>query len=219
MFKRTIDIVFAFSLLVLAAPVLLLCALLIKLESPGPVLFRQKRMGRSFKVFYLYKLRTMTSGTQGLHYTVAGDPRITRLGAWLRRTKLDEFPQLINILRGEMSIVGPRPVVPQIAHDFRKEYELLLKVRPGLTDPASLKYCRESELLALVPDPVAYFETVVTPEKLRISSEYLQHMSAASDLGLILRTAVAVIDTTVRPSRSGRSAGRKVQIDPQRDAG
>ncbi len=219
MFKRTIDITFALLLLLFAAPILLLCALLIKLESPGPVLFCQKRMGRNFKTFQLYKLRTMTSGARGLHYTVAGDPRITRLGAWLRRTKLDEFPQLINVLRGEMSIVGPRPVVPRIAFDFRREYRQLLKFRPGLTDPASLKYCREADLLALVPDPIAYFETVVTPEKLRISREYLNDANAVSDLGLILRTAIAVIDTTVRPSDSGRFAGLRAQPDPQRDAG
>ncbi|MDE3199824.1 MAG: sugar transferase [Acidobacteriota bacterium] len=219
MLKRLFDICFALTLLFVAAPTLLLCAILIKLESPGPVLFVQNRMGRGFRVFRLYKLRTMACGVQGLHYTVGGDPRITRLGAWLRRMKLDEFPQLINVLRGEMSIVGPRPVVPQIALDFRREYEVLLGVRPGLTDPASLKYCRESELLALVPDPIAYFETVVTPEKLRISREYMQRANAVKDVGLILRTALAVIDTTVHPHKLRQFAARQSAANPQGDAG
>jgi lipopolysaccharide/colanic/teichoic acid biosynthesis glycosyltransferase len=215
-FKRTFDFVFAASLLVLSAPVLLVCAVLIKLESVGPVLFRQKRVGRNFRQFELYKLRTMTAGSKGLPYTVGGDPRVTRVGTWLRRTKLDEFPQLYNVLRGDMSIVGPRPVVPEIASDFREQYVRLVVVRPGLTDPASLKYCRESELLARVPDPIAYFESVVAPEKIRISQMYIEKCTAWSDLQLIYRTAFAVWDAAVHPTSNANTQPGSVAGNWQR---
>lgn len=192
MFKRSVDLTFSFTLLLLSAPVVVVAALLIKLESQGPVLFRQTRMGRGLKPFVLYKLRTMSHGTKGLHYTIGGDPRVTRIGELLRRTKIDELPQLLNVIRGDMSLVGPRPVVPQIALDFREAYEYLLRFRPGLTDPASLKYCRESELLALAPDPVAYFNTVVTPDKLRLSVAYVERATLGSDLVILAQTALAV---------------------------
>lgn len=200
MVKRSFDVAFALSLLILTAPALAVCAILIKLESPGPVLFRQWRMGKGFRPFLLFKLRTMEEKSHGLPFTTVCDPRVTCCGRWMRRCKLDELPQLLNVLRGEMSVVGPRPVVPEIALEFGAMYEQILTVLPGLTDPASLKYCREAELLALVPDPVAYFKTVVTPEKLRLSAEYIQTGSAWSDGVLVVRTVIAVLDAATHPN-------------------
>jgi lipopolysaccharide/colanic/teichoic acid biosynthesis glycosyltransferase len=206
--KRWFDIAFSLSLLILTAPMLGVCAILIKLESCGPVFFVQWRMGKGFRPFLLYKLRTMETDASGLPFTTGTDPRVTRCGRWMRRMKLDELPQLVNVLLGEMSVVGPRPVVPEIALEFRAMYEQILRVQPGLTDPASLKYCREAELLALVPDPVAYFKTVVTPEKLRLSAEYIGRRSAWSDAALVVQTAVAVVDAATHP---------RLRLEPRRN--
>src|SRR5580698_7657195 len=135
--KRLVDIAVSLALLVLASPMLALAALIILVTSPGPVLFRQVRMGRGYRPFEILKLRTMAHAAAGLAYTLGPDPRITPFGKWLRRTKLDELPQLWNVLRGEMSLVGPRPVLPELTAEFRFHYRLVLRARPGLTDPAS----------------------------------------------------------------------------------
>ncbi len=169
-----------------------LAAALIKLDSEGPVLFCQVRMGRGFRSFRLLKLRTMRMRCDGLMFTLGADPRITRTGRWLRWLKVDELPQLWNVLRGEMSLVGPRPVVPELTVEFKGAYVRLLAVRPGLTDPATIKYCREAELLALVPDPLRYFKTVVTPDKLRLSLDYQQRASVWRDLGVLAKTLAAL---------------------------
>ena len=163
--KRGIDIVVAGIMLVACLPLLVMCAVLIKLDSHGPILFRQARIGRDAKVFNLLKLRTMRAGEDGPAITLGIDPRITLVGGWLRRWKLDELPQLWNVLRGEMSLVGPRPVIPELAREFAPDYRHLLRVRPGLTDPATIQYCREAEMLSRVTDPLSYFKTVRYPRK------------------------------------------------------
>jgi lipopolysaccharide/colanic/teichoic acid biosynthesis glycosyltransferase len=191
-FKRAIDVISAFLLLTLSLPLLAIAAILIKLDSAGPVLFRQARMGRGFRRFQLYKLRTMNLGGNGPAYTLGADPRITRVGRWLRRFKVDELPQLWNILSGDMSVVGPRPVVPELAFEFSQGYERLLTVRPGLTDPASLKYCYETELLQSVPDAYSYFKSVVTPDKIRISQAYLERANLWSDFVVATQTFLAL---------------------------
>ncbi|HVZ84141.1 MAG TPA: sugar transferase [Terracidiphilus sp.] len=191
--KRGFDLLCAFCLLLPVLPVLALCAVLIKLDSPGPVLFRQMRMGRHFRTFQMLKLRTMAHRSRGSAYTLGADPRITPVGRWMRRYKLDELPQLWNVLRGEMSMVGPRPVVPQLTQEFYREYERLLAVRPGITDPAALKYHAETDLLAAAPDPLHHFKTVVTPDKLRLSSAYIHRATLWTDLGLVLRTAYVLL--------------------------
>lgn len=193
MLKRSLDISLSGLLLAASLPLIVIAAILIKLDSPGPVLFRQARTGRGFMRFQLLKLRTMRVDAAGSPYTLGADPRITGAGRWLRKFKLDELPQLWNVLRGEMSLVGPRPVVPELAAEFRQAYTRLLAVRPGLTDPATLKYCRETELLALVPEPLRYFKTVVTPDKLRISQDYLERANLWSDLGVIARTVFVLL--------------------------
>jgi len=201
-FKRTTDVVFAIVLLASVLPLLAFAALLIKLDSEGPIIFRQPRMGRGFRRFQLYKLRTMNLTAGGSAYTLGADPRITRVGRWLRRYKMDELPQLWNVLRGEMSLVGPRPVIPQLAQEFDWAYTRLLIVRPGLTDPASLKYSNETDILERVLNADAYFKTVITPDKIRISEEYLLHANPGSDLAIVMMTALALISPAYRRSVS-----------------
>lgn len=192
--KRAFDVLAAAAGLLLLSPLLLLIALAIKLESPGPVFFRQERVGRHGRPFHIFKFRTMTVGqpTGGIQLTVAGDRRITRVGALLRRTKLDELAQLIDVLRGTMSLVGPRPEVPHyVAHYPADWRERLLSVRPGITDFASVRYRDENELLAGAADPEREYIDVVLPTKLRYALQYVDNPSLASDLqvlGLTLRT-------------------------------
>lgn len=193
MFKRGLDIALAGSALAIALPLIAFVAILIKLDSPGPAFFRQTRMGRGFRTFKLLKLRTMHAAPGGSSYTLGADPRITRTGRWLRWLKFDELPQLWNVVRGEMSLVGPRPVIPELTVEFRRPYKRLLQVRPGLTDPATLKYCREAEALAHVTNPLEYFKTVVTPDKLRISCAYMRRANTWRDLGVIVQTVVALL--------------------------
>jgi lipopolysaccharide/colanic/teichoic acid biosynthesis glycosyltransferase len=191
--KRSIDLLLAGLLLAFFLPLLAGAAIAVKLDSEGPALFRQVRVGRRFKRFQLLKLRTMQVASEGPIIALGEDPRITRIGGWLRRLKLDELPQLWNVLRGEMSLVGPRPVIPELTEEFQEAYELLLVARPGLTDPATLKYRRESEILAQVPKPMEFFKTVVVPDKLRLSLAYLEAAGFCSDLRVILRTAAALL--------------------------
>jgi lipopolysaccharide/colanic/teichoic acid biosynthesis glycosyltransferase len=191
--KRSVDVSLAGFLLIASLPLLAAAAIIIKLNSQGPVFFRQVRMGRKFRRFQILKLRTMNTCNFGPTYTHALDPRITAVGRWLRWLKLDELPQLWNVLRGDMSLVGPRPVVPELTFEFLEAYAPLLEVRPGLTDPATVKYCREDEFLALVGDKFRFYKTVLIPDKLRISAAYLEHANAWSDLGVLARTALALV--------------------------
>ena len=192
MLKRGIDILVAWAMLLVCIPLLAVCALLVKLDSRGPVLFRQIRMGRDFKTFHLLKLRTMRQGEEGPAITLGSDPRITRLGCWLRRWKLDELPQLWNVIRGDMSLVGPRPVIPELTEEFAADYRHLLRVRPGLTDPATVQYCHETEILSQVAEPLDYFKKVITPEKLRLSRIYLRRATLVRDFGVMLKTVLAL---------------------------
>ena len=198
MFKRCVDGALGGLLLLVALPFLAIAAILIKIDSEGPALFRQTRTGRDFKSFRLLKLRTMRNCCAGPAYTLGADARITRVGRWLRRFKIDELPQLWNVLCGDMSVVGPRPVIPELTRAFRSGYDRLLAVRPGLTDPATVKYCREAEILDQVPDPEGYFKTVMMPDKLRISDAYLQRATAWSDLVVLACTFAALLPSSDR---------------------
>jgi lipopolysaccharide/colanic/teichoic acid biosynthesis glycosyltransferase len=196
MAKRVFDLVAAAVGLVLLAPAMLAIAVWIKLDSPGPVFFRQERVGRFGIHFRIHKFRTMTqrAGGEGPQITVAADPRITRAGQWLRRTKLDELPQLVDVLTGDMSIVGPRPEVPRYVAQYPPAMrDKVLSVRPGITDFASLHYRRESELLALASDPEREYVQVVMPEKLRYAAQYVDQASLATDLRLIAQTLLALV--------------------------
>ena len=188
--KRVFDIVVASLGLFLLFPFLLVVALLIKLDSRGPVFFRQERMGRGFRPFFIYKFRTMLQDAplKGSGVTFAGDPRITLVGRFLRKTKIDELPQLINVVRGEMSLVGPRPEVRQYVELLREEYEEILKIRPGITDLASLEYRDEEAVLGQSENPEAHYLRWVLPDKIRLAKEYMRRSSFFFDLALILKT-------------------------------
>jgi lipopolysaccharide/colanic/teichoic acid biosynthesis glycosyltransferase len=204
--KRLFDIVAAAAGLILLSPLFAIIAVLIKWDSAGPVFFRQSRIGRHFLPFFIYKFRTMLSDApaRGPLLTVGDDPRITRVGRWLRRTKLDELPQLINVLTGDMSFVGPRPEVERYVSLFRTEYAEILQVRPGITDLASLKYRGESTLLARSLKPEEEYVTRILPDKLRLGQQYVRELSLGRDVVLIARTLAAV----VRPRDSAGSRGR-----------
>lgn len=204
--KRLIDILAAALGLALLAPLLALIALAIKLDSPGPVLFRQQRMGRGFRPFSIYKFRTMKTAAGGPAITVGSDQRITRVGAFLRRSKLDELPQLFNVLKGDMALVGPRPEVPRYVEMFRDEYQEILKVRPGLTDLASLKYSDEAALLGRAADPEEEYIRRLLPDKIRLAQEYLRRSSVLFDLRLIFVTAFRFVAYRMSTSADERSA-------------
>jgi lipopolysaccharide/colanic/teichoic acid biosynthesis glycosyltransferase len=189
--KRTFDLLAAVLGLLLLAPVLAALAAWIRLDSSGPALFRQERVGRGGRPFRIYKFRTMVVDApgRGPEITVGRDPRVTRAGAFLRRTKLDELPQLINVLLGDMSLVGPRPEVPRyVALYPAATRQKVLSVRPGLTDEAAIQYADESSLLAAAVDPERAYVEQVLPRKLALYESYVDSRSLAGDIGIILRT-------------------------------
>ena len=188
--KRVFDIMVSLVGLILLLPLLLVTAAAIKLDSPGPIFFRQRRIGRGFRPFFIYKFRTMTDNSQntGAFFTVEHDPRITRVGKFLRKSKIDELPQLINVLKGEMTLVGPRPEVPSYVELFRADYEEILRVRPGITDLASIKYRDEAAVLGQSPDPEAEYVKCVLPDKIKLAKEYIRRSSFLFDLGLMFKT-------------------------------
>jgi len=189
MLKFLSDRILALVGLVTLSPVFLAVALLIRIRMPdGPVLFHQERIGKDGKPFRMVKFRTMTGNQAGDTVTCAGDPRVTPLGAWLRRNKLDELPELWNVLVGEMSFVGPRPDVPGYADALTGDDREILRLRPGITGPATLKYRNEEELLASVDDPVRYNDEVIFPDKVRINRYYLHHWSPWTDLRILWAT-------------------------------
>ena len=187
--KRVFDVVASGVGLVVLSPLLLIISILIRIRMPrGPVIFKQRRVGRYGKLFTMYKFRSMTVGHAGSSVSVAGEARITPLGAKLRKYKLDELPELWNVLIGDMSLVGPRPDVPGYADKLTGEDREILKLRPGITGPASLKYRNEEELLATVADPQKYNDEVIFPDKVGINLDYLHNWSFAKDLSYILQT-------------------------------
>ena len=188
--KRTFDIGVSFVGLILLSPLMLLAALAIKLDSPGPIMFRQKRIGKGFRPFLIYKFRTMVQGASDRRRSliVGDDSRITPTGRLLRRIKIDEILQFINVLKGDMSFVGPRPEVPEFVELFRSEYEEILKVRPGITDLASLKYRDEAAVLEQSENPEEEYLRRVLPDKINLSKEYIRRSSFFLDLTLILKT-------------------------------
>ncbi len=181
----------AFIGLLFLWPVLLVVAVLIRIKMPGgPVIFKQKRVGRNGKLFTMYKFRSMTVGHGGSSVSVAGESRITPLGAKLRHYKLDELPELWNVLVGDMSFVGPRPDVPGYADQLKGENREVLRLRPGITGPASLKYRNEEDLLAMQPDPQKYNDEVIFPDKVRINLYYLHNYSFVKDIQMIFCTVL-----------------------------
>jgi len=194
--KRVFDLVLSSLGLLLLAPLLLGIALAVKLDSPGPVFFRQQRVGRFGVPFRIHKFRTMRHETRPgeREITVGADPRITRVGAILRRRKLDELAQLIDVWLGTMSLVGPRPEVPRYVALYSPAMrEQVLAVRPGITDPASLRFRNESELLSRAADPEREYVEVVMPRKLALAVEYAQRPSLLGDVRILWRTLCALL--------------------------
>ena len=194
MLKRVFDATAAALGLLLLSPLLLAIALWIKLDSPGPVFFRQERVGRHGVPFRIHKFRSMRTGAPGLQLTVGVDPRITRAGAWLRGKRLDELPQLIDVLQGTMSLVGPRPEVPRyVAHYPPALRERALSVRPGITDPSSLDFLDEATLLAAAADPEREYIERILPLKLQRATDYAAQASLATDLAVLGRTLLRLL--------------------------
>lgn len=190
MIKRIFDFTAAFFGILLLWPLLIVVAILIKVKMPGPIFFTQKRVGQHGKLFTMIKLRTMKVNHGGNSISVKGESRITPLGATMRKYKLDELPGLLNVLRGDMSFVGPRPDVPGYADQLQGDDRRILLLKPGITGPASMKYSNEEEILALQADPVKYNDEVIYPDKVRINLAYLDNQSFLLDLKIIVYTVL-----------------------------
>ncbi len=185
--KRIFDISLAFIGLIIFSPIILISWLIATVETRSNGFFLQKRIGKEGKPFYIIKIKTMYPNT-GSTITTANDSRITKSGKFFRKYKLDELPQLINILKGDMSFVGPRPDVPGYADKLQGEDRIILSVRPGITGPATLKYKNEEELLAKVNNPKEYNDNVIWPDKVKINKEYIKNWSFKKDLIYLFKT-------------------------------
>lgn len=192
--KRVFDFIISLIGLIFIGPFLLVIAMLVKLDSKGPVLFKQVRVGKNEKEFKILKFRTMIIDAEkkGMQITVGKDSRITKTGHFLRKFKLDELPQLINVLIGDMSFVGPRPEVPRYVAMYDEIQRDILKIRPGITDLASIEYRHENNLLAQSSDPEDAYINEIMPRKIELNIEYLMNMSILYDIKLILRTVLVV---------------------------
>jgi len=168
---------------------------MIKVDSTGPIFFRQERIGKNFRRFMIYKFRTMVVDAEkkGLRITSGGDRRVTKVGRILRKFKIDELPQLFNVLKGDMSLVGPRPEVIKYVEWYKEDYERILSVRPGITDISSMTFRDEESILQGVDDPERYYVRVLLPEKMRLAQEYIQKVSLFYDVKLILKTLYNVL--------------------------
>lgn len=196
--KRLFDILLSLIGLLLLQPLFVAVAILIKVDSTGPVFFTQKRMGKNFRRFTIYKFRTMIVDAEekGLRITSGRDSRITRAGRILRKFKIDELPQLFNVLKGDMSLVGPRPEVRKYVECYKENYKTILSMRPGITDISSITFRNEESILQGVDDPEHYYVYVLLPEKMKLAQEYIQHASFSYDAKLILKTLYKVIFPT-----------------------
>ncbi len=194
--KRMMDITLSVPALLMLVPLGIFIALLVKITSPGPIFYLQDRVGKEGRIFKIIKFRTMVTGNSGPKITSGNDPRITSFGRFLRRIKLDELPQLWNVVNGEMSIIGPRPEVESYVAGYNAEQQQVLRIRPGITDLASILYRCEEALLAESPDPERFYREIVLPHKLSINLQYLRNISLTRDLRLMAQTVWAVLSTT-----------------------
>lgn len=193
--KRILDFILALIGLIILSPVFILVAILIKKEDKGSIFFRQIRVGQNGKLFKIYKFRTMVENAEklGAQVTKGDDPRVTKIGKILRKYKIDELPQLINVLKGEMSIVGPRPEVPKYVEAYKEEYKEILKVKPGITDYAALEYIDEEKLLKDALDPEEIYLKKILPEKIKYYKKYIDDISFWTDIKLIIKTLIGII--------------------------
>ena len=195
MLKRLFDVISSLTGILILTPLFIIVAVSIKLDSYGPILFQQTRIGRSGSKFKIYKFRTMIVNAEqfGQQITIGDDQRITKIGAWLRKFKLDELPQLFNVLNGEMSLVGPRPEVEKYVDLYTSHQRQVLQVRPGITDPASIVFRNESDLLGKADDPENFYIREIMPKKLELNLNYLKSQSIISDIKIILNTLFKVV--------------------------
>jgi len=195
MTKRLFDLFFSTIGLLLLAPLFLLVSILICLDSPGPIFFRQKRMGKGLLPFSIYKFRTMQedAASHGPLITIDGNKRVTRFGKILRKTKIDELPQLINVFKGEMSLVGPRPEVEKYALLYKEDYRKILTARPGITDLASILFRDEEAILMSRDNPEAYYQNILLPQKIRLAKEYIDQSGILYDVWLIFLTFFRIL--------------------------
>ena len=193
--KRVFDFIASLLGLIVLSPLFLVIAILIKLDDGGSIFFRQTRVGQYGKLFKIYKFRTMVENAEklGAQVTKGDDPRITRVGRFLRKYKLDELPQLINVLKGEMSLVGPRPEVPKFVKLFEEDYKEILQVKPGITDYASLEFKDENELLKGAENPEEVYIREILPKKIEYYKRYLKEISFTTDLKLIFKTIWGIL--------------------------
>lgn len=210
--KRVFDILFSLIGLVALSPAIALVSLVIKVDSAGPILFKQKRVGVGGVTFDIFKFRTMrvTSAEVSPQITVGCDPRITKAGFFLRHWKLDEIPQLLNVVRGEMSFVGPRPEVPEYVALYPDHLrDIVLSVRPGITDPCSIALRSESDLLAAAEDPERFYVETLLPRKLQLASDYVTKRSMFSDIMIILHTIAVILGVSKQTASAdlGKTAG------------
>ena len=198
--KRFFDIVVSLLGILITSPILLVVSVLIKLTSKGPVFYKQERIGKDEKPFFILKFRTMVvnADQQGLKITVGGDKRITGVGKFLRKSKLDELPQLFNVFAGQMSLVGPRPEVAEYVSLYNEEQRKVLSVRPGITDYASVCFRNENEILAEAENPQKEYIEHIMPLKLRYNAKYIEEMSVWTDLKLIFLTLYVILGGEVK---------------------
>ncbi len=188
--KRIFDLVLSIPSLVILSPIFLITAILVKLETPGPVSFTQERIGREGRVFKLYKFRTMVKDASriGPSVTPANDPRITRVGKLLRRFKIDEMLQIVNVVKGDMSVIGPRPELKKYVNKFKKDYREILKIKPGMTDYALIAFRDEEKILGKFKDTEEGYIKEVLPEKMKLYRKYMEEMSFATDVKIFFKT-------------------------------
>lgn len=195
--KRMFDLFFSLIGIIITIPILILVSIMVKLTSKGPIIFKQERVGKNKKIFYIYKFRTMTDyddKASDRQVTVINDQRITRIGRILRKYKIDELPQLYNVLKGDMSFVGPRPEVKKYVKFYEEEYDEILKIKPGITDLASIEYIDENTIISKYSDPEKIYIEEVLPKKLMLNKRYIEEMSIKNDILIILKTIKKIIN-------------------------
>jgi lipopolysaccharide/colanic/teichoic acid biosynthesis glycosyltransferase len=209
--KRLFDIVFSFCGLTLLSPIFVMMALLIKIGSPGPIFFLQERMERNGKKFKLIKFRSMhiCPAQEKKGFNPGDDARVTRLGKFIRKTKIDELPELINVLKGEMSIIGPRPEVLRYVKIYPDKFNKILSVRPGLSDFASIKYRDEEKILSNQSDPERFYIETILPDKLRLAQQYVDAISFQTDMKIIFETLKEVLGKQRRHAESVKCKGEE----------
>ncbi len=195
MIKRLFDILFSLVALILLLPVFVIIAIAIIIDDGFPVFYLQERIGKNFRSFKLFKFRTMYKNADKMGYLTIGskDPRVTKVGYYLRKYKLDELPQFINVLIGDMSIVGPRPEVKKYVDLYNEQQKKVLSIKPGITDYASIKYINENEILAHSENPEKTYIQEVMPEKLKINLEYIEKQNVLEDIKIILKTFTKIL--------------------------